>query len=80
MDYSRYNFVKVEKEGKVAIVTMNRPEVLNAIRNVDHTELEDVFADISSDNEAILCQFELWFLVIPISESFGFLPVKSNDK
>ncbi|GBD14809.1 putative enoyl-CoA hydratase echA8 [bacterium HR25] len=51
VDYSRYQFLKVEKDGNVAIVTLNRPEVLNAIHAALHRELEDVFVDLNEDRE-----------------------------
>ena len=51
MDYRRYELIKVEKEGKVAILTLNRPEALNAINTQLHTELEDIFADVTRDDE-----------------------------
>lgn len=51
MDYSRYEFIKVEREGKVAIFTLNRPESLNAINPQLHTELEDIFADVARDDD-----------------------------
>ena len=40
MDYSGYKSLKVEKNGKIATVTLNRPEQLNAIFPDLHTELE----------------------------------------
>ncbi len=51
MDYSRYELIKVEKDGKVAIFTLNRPEALNAINDQLHTELEGIFADVAEDND-----------------------------
>ncbi|MFC2041275.1 enoyl-CoA hydratase/isomerase family protein [Chloroflexota bacterium] len=51
MDYSRYKFVKVEKDGRVAILTLNRPESLNAINWQLHSELEDIFADVTRDDD-----------------------------
>ena len=51
MDYNRYEFIKVEKDGKVAIFTLNRPEALNAINTQLHTELEDIFADVVRDDD-----------------------------
>jgi len=51
MDYSRYEFIKVDKDGKVAILTLNRPEALNAISPQLHTELEDIFADVARDDD-----------------------------
>jgi len=51
MDYSRYKLIKVEKDDKIAVFTLNRPEALNAINAELHTELEDIFADVAQDNE-----------------------------
>ena len=51
MDYSRYKFIKVEKDDKIAVFTLNRPEALNAINAELHTELEDIFADVAQDND-----------------------------
>jgi len=51
MDYSRYKNLKVETKGKVAVVTMNRPEALNAIDRVMHKELEDIFYDLAKDDD-----------------------------
>jgi len=51
MDYSRYELIKVEKEGKVAIFTLNRPETLNAISPQLHTEIEDIFRDVAQDDD-----------------------------
>ena len=51
MDYSRYEFIKVEKDGRVAILTLNRPESLNAINPQLHSELEGIFADVARDDD-----------------------------
>ena len=51
MDYSRYEVIKVEKDAKVAILTLNRPEALNAVNPQLHRELEGVFADVSRDED-----------------------------
>jgi len=51
MDYSRYQLIKVEKDGNVAIFTLNRPEALNAINGQLHSELEGIFADVARDDE-----------------------------
>jgi len=48
-DYNRYEFIKVEKEGKLATLTLNRPESLNAIHPAFHTELENIWADVARD-------------------------------
>ena len=51
VDYSRYQNLTVEKKDKVAVVTLNRPDALNAVVPELHTELEDVFAEITRDDE-----------------------------
>lgn len=44
---SRYQYLNVEQRSSgVAIVTMNRPEILNAINWDMHSELERVFVDL----------------------------------
>ncbi len=52
MDYSTYTYLKVEvdKDG-VATVTLNRPEVLNAINRAGIVELHDrIFQDLAEDD------------------------------
>jgi len=51
MDYSRYQLIKVERDDRVAIFTLNRPESLNAVNPQLHTELEDIFADVARDDD-----------------------------
>ena len=51
MDYGRYELIKVERDGRVAIFTLSRPESLNAINAQLHTELEDIFADVARDDD-----------------------------
>jgi len=48
MDYSRYEFLKVEVAERVATVTLNRPP-LNAIHAPLHHELELVWPDLAAD-------------------------------
>jgi crotonobetainyl-CoA hydratase len=42
-------FCKVEREGALTIVTLNRPEVMNAIHAPASTELSAVFDDFAAD-------------------------------
>ena len=49
-DYSKYDHFKVEKDGKVAILTMNRPEAMNAFNNKLHKQTEDLFHEIAFDD------------------------------
>jgi len=51
IDYSRYQTIKVEKADKVAILTLNRPQNLNAFDALLHRELEDVLEDVAKDEE-----------------------------
>ena len=47
-----YQYVKYDKKGHVAYVTLNRPEVLNALHETAHVELRDIFNDFKHDDEA----------------------------
>src|ERR671924_1364763 len=51
VDYSRYHALHCERQDTVLIVSLNRPEALNAINAALHTELSQVFADIALDQE-----------------------------
>src|SRR5215475_2334905 len=46
-----YEFVKVEREGPVTVVTLNRPEVMNALHSPAHFELGEVFDAFRDDPE-----------------------------
>jgi len=50
-DYSRYEYIKVEKADKLATVTLNRPDALNAIHPPLHLELERIWVDLAEDPE-----------------------------
>lgn len=51
MDYSRYEekHLKVTIEDRIAVITLNRPEVHNAINYDMHTALENIFREIGVD-------------------------------
>jgi enoyl-CoA hydratase len=51
MDYSSYETLKIETSNKVATVTLNRPERLNAVNGVMHNEIERFFGEVNSDSE-----------------------------
>ncbi len=51
MDYSSYETLKIETANKVATVTLNRPERLNAVNATMHNELERFFGEVNSDGE-----------------------------
>jgi crotonobetainyl-CoA hydratase len=44
-----HEFCKVEREGRLTIVTLNRPEVMNALHADAHEELARVFDDFAAD-------------------------------
>lgn len=44
-----YEFVKVDREGPITIVTLGRPEVMNALHSPAHFELDAVFNDFAAD-------------------------------
>jgi enoyl-CoA hydratase len=50
-DYGRYEFIKVEKAERVATVTLNRPDRLNAVNPGLHHELMTIWRDLAEDRE-----------------------------
>ncbi|MDP3175087.1 MAG: enoyl-CoA hydratase-related protein, partial [Phenylobacterium sp.] len=44
-----YEFVKVEREGPITIITLNRPENLNAVHPPASFELHEVFNAFAAD-------------------------------
>ncbi|MCX8176279.1 MAG: enoyl-CoA hydratase-related protein [Candidatus Bathyarchaeota archaeon] len=50
-DYSKYKTIKIDKVDQIAIVTLNRPEVLNAVNAEMHAELVSIFRDLAEDEE-----------------------------
>src|SRR6267154_763682 len=46
-----YEFIKVEREGPVTTVILNRPEVMNALHSPAHFELGEVFDAFAADPE-----------------------------
>ncbi len=50
-DYSQYQHLLVEKSDGVALLTMNRPEVLNATNFQLHNELSRIWLDLGADPE-----------------------------
>ncbi len=46
-----YEFVDVQSNGRVTVVTLNRPEVMNALHYAAHFELHDVFDAFATDPE-----------------------------
>jgi enoyl-CoA hydratase/carnithine racemase len=44
-----FEYIKVEREGAVTIVTLNRPEVMNALHSPANMELDKAFNDFAAD-------------------------------
>ncbi|MGY8681561.1 enoyl-CoA hydratase-related protein [Bradyrhizobium sp. UFLA05-153] len=44
-----YQFAKYEKRGHLAVVTLNRPEVMNALHLGAHLELKEIWEDFRDD-------------------------------
>jgi len=52
MDFAQYQHLKLERHPDgVLLITLNRPEVLNAADEVMHAELAAIWADVASDAE-----------------------------
>jgi len=50
-DYSKYEALKIDKADRVATVTLNRPDSLNAVNPVMHRELCTIWLDLAVDDE-----------------------------
>jgi enoyl-CoA hydratase/carnithine racemase len=48
-DAVTHEFVDVKRRGRIAVVTLNRPDVMNALHKPAHFELHDVFNDFAAD-------------------------------
>lgn len=46
-----YQFCKVERDGPLTVVTINRPEVMNAVHSPAHFEMADIFDAFAADPE-----------------------------
>ncbi len=44
-----YEFLKLEREGPLTIITINRPEVYNALHPPAHWEFDKVFTEFRDD-------------------------------
>ncbi|MEZ5939061.1 MAG: enoyl-CoA hydratase-related protein [Hyphomonadaceae bacterium] len=54
---SAYEYIKTETDGRVFIVTINRPEVMNCLHPMANTELADAFDKFAADRD-------LWVAII----------------
>jgi enoyl-CoA hydratase len=51
MDYSGYKFIEFERSGRILTVTLNKPDVLNAMTAEMHEETSRLFYDIGMDHD-----------------------------
>jgi enoyl-CoA hydratase len=51
MDYSAYEYLKIEVSNRVATVTLNRPDQLNAVNAAMHHEFEQVWLDLQEERD-----------------------------
>lgn len=52
MDYSRYQRIRVTHDQRIVTLTLNRPEVMNAVDQLMHDELVTLFDDVQRDAAA----------------------------
>lgn len=48
---ANYEFLELERDGRLTVITINRPDVYNALHPPAHFEFEAVFDDFASDPE-----------------------------
>ena len=46
-------FIKYEKRGHLAYITINRPEVMNALHPQCHWELHRIWDDFAADSDSV---------------------------
>ena len=44
-----YEFITVEREARVTVITLNRPEVMNAVHSPMHFEMDAALNDFAAD-------------------------------
>ena len=57
MNYSDYEYLKVETADRVATLTINRPDVLNAVNSRMHHEIEQIWLDLAADQDVNAIMF-----------------------
>ena len=62
---AEYQFCKVEDQGRLRVVTLNRPEVLNALHSDAHHELETVWDEFAARDD-------LWVGIVTGAGDRGF--------
>jgi len=52
MNFDHYKLLSLTREGRVLTITMNRPELLNAVSHALHEEMARVFFEAADDTES----------------------------
>ncbi len=52
MDFKNYELLTISREGRVLTITMNRPELLNAVSHALHEEMARVFFEAADDPDS----------------------------
>ncbi|NWK98270.1 enoyl-CoA hydratase [Sphingobium lactosutens] len=52
MNFDHYEMLSFSRDGRVLTITMNRPELLNAVNHALHEEMARVFFDAADDTES----------------------------
>ncbi len=47
-----YEFILSERKGRITYITLNRPQLLNAVNDTMHQELVDALSEFDTDEEA----------------------------
>lgn len=53
LNQDRYETILIDKKDGVAVLTLNRPERLNAVNGAMHSELSTIFLDLQADTEVL---------------------------
>jgi enoyl-CoA hydratase/carnithine racemase len=79
MNYDLPDAIRVEAEGPVRIVTLSRPDSLNAVNGELHRALAEVFGQLSEDREARVAVLTGDGRAFSAGGDFGLLDRMTND-
>jgi enoyl-CoA hydratase/carnithine racemase len=80
MKYDLPDVIRVEADGPVRVVTLNRPEQLNAINEELHLALTHLFPQLSADADARVAVITGAGRAFSAGGDFGFLDRMANDR
>ena len=80
MDYSLPSVIRVESDGPVRIVRLNRPDQLNAVNDELHLGLTHLFPQLSSDPEARVAVITGEGRAFSAGGDFGLLDRMAKDR